>query len=65
MGRSKLNNKKEHELAKAEEHYRQLVDHVSRGVVIYEAVRGGEDFIIKDFNSAAEKIREMWWEGVS
>jgi PAS domain S-box-containing protein/putative nucleotidyltransferase with HDIG domain len=59
MGRSKLNNKKEHEPAKAEEHYRQLVDHVSSGVVVYEAVRGGEDFVIKDFNHAAEKIEKI------
>ncbi|MGA2159090.1 MAG: PAS domain S-box protein [Dehalococcoidia bacterium] len=59
MNESKLNSNKRVEPVKAEEHYRQLVDHISSGVVVYEAVRGGEDFIIKDFNSAAEKIEKI------
>ena len=59
MSRSRLNSKKKQEPVKGQEHYRQLVDNISSGVVVYEAVRGGEDFIIKDFNRAAEKIEKI------
>ncbi|MGA2368453.1 MAG: PAS domain-containing protein [Dehalococcoidia bacterium] len=59
MSRSKLNNKKKQEPVKDQEHYRQLMDHISSGVVVYEAVRAGEDFIIKDINRAAEKIEKI------
>ncbi|MHB8084773.1 MAG: PAS domain S-box protein [Dehalococcoidia bacterium] len=59
MSESKLNSNKQQKPAKAEEHYHQLIDHISSGVVVYEAVRGGEDFIIKDFNRAAEKIEKV------
>ena len=45
---------------KSESFYRQLFDHSSSGVAVYEAVDNGQDFIFKDFNKAGEKI-----EGVS
>ena len=38
--------------------YRELVDHLHLGVVIYEATAGGEDFIIRDFNPAAACIEK-------
>ena len=41
---------------KSELFYRQLFDHSSSGVVVYEAVDNGENFIIKDLNRASEKI---------
>ncbi|MCK5070676.1 MAG: transporter substrate-binding domain-containing protein, partial [Desulfocapsa sp.] len=36
--------------------YRQLFDHSSSGVAVYEAVDNGKDFIFKDLNTAGEKI---------
>lgn len=39
--------------------YRDLVENMSSGVVIYEAANNGADFIIKDFNKAAEKIEKI------
>ncbi|MGD0355456.1 MAG: hypothetical protein ABSB31_08450 [Dehalococcoidia bacterium] len=62
MGRSKLNNKEEHEPARAEEHYRQLVDHVSSGVVVYEAVITGNKGVLYD-TCAAEACLELFKEG--
>jgi two-component system cell cycle sensor histidine kinase/response regulator CckA len=46
-------------LRKSEERYRALFEHMSDGVVIYEAVDAGEDFIFLDFNKAAEKIENI------
>lgn len=42
-----------------EERFRQLFEHMGSGVAIYEAVDNGEDFVIKDFNKAAEKIEHV------
>ncbi len=33
-----------------------LFSHVKSGIAVYEAIEGGKDFILKDFNAAAEKI---------
>jgi len=35
-----------------------LMNHITSGVAIYEAVRAGEDFVFVDFNRAAEKIEQ-------
>jgi PAS domain S-box-containing protein len=43
-------------LRDSEEKFRQLFTRMPSAVAIYEAVDGGEDFIFKDFNLAAEKI---------
>ncbi len=43
----------------SESFYRQLFDHSSSGVAVYEAVDEGEDFIFKDFNRAGEKIEKQ------
>lgn len=43
-------------LQQGEERFRQLVENMSSGVVVYEARDDGRDFIIKDFNQAAERI---------
>ncbi len=40
----------------SESFYRQLFEHSSSGVAVYEAVDSGQDFIFKDFNAAGEKI---------
>ncbi len=42
-----------------ETRYSELFNHMSSGVAVYEAVDDGEDFIIKDFNPAAEKIERI------
>lgn len=44
--------------------YRQLFDHSSSGVAVYEVLGNGEDFIFKDFNRAAEKIEHISKEEV-
>ncbi|MEA3283225.1 MAG: PAS domain S-box protein, partial [Euryarchaeota archaeon] len=43
-------------LLKSEEQYRMMFENMGNAVVVYEAVDCGNDFIIKDFNRAAEKI---------
>ncbi|MBU1741726.1 MAG: PAS domain S-box protein, partial [Proteobacteria bacterium] len=46
----------EEALKESEHRFRELVDHMSSGVAVYEAVDDGRDFIFKDFNQAAERI---------
>jgi PAS domain S-box-containing protein/putative nucleotidyltransferase with HDIG domain len=46
------------ELREGDARYRELVDHLHLGVVIYEATAGGEDFIIRDFNPAAARLEK-------
>ena len=46
-------------LMESEERFRGLFDNMSSGVVVYEAVDGGRDFIIKDVNRAAERIEKV------
>ena len=41
------------------EKFKQLFEKMSSGVAVYEAVDGGNDFIFKDFNRAAEKIEQV------
>ena len=41
------------------ERFKQLFEGMSSGVAVYEAVDGGNDFIFKDFNRAAEKIEQV------
>ena len=47
-------------LRESEGRFREIFENMSSGVVVYEAVNGGEDFKINHFNRAAEKI-----EGIS
>jgi PAS domain-containing protein/two-component sensor histidine kinase len=46
-------------LQQSEEQFRQLFSSMPSGVAIYEAVENGEDFVFRDFNSAAEKIEQI------
>jgi PAS domain S-box-containing protein len=46
-------------LRESEIRYRELVEHMHSGVVLYEATAGGEDFIIRDFNAAAAQIERI------
>ncbi len=40
----------------SEAFYRKLFDHSSSGVIVYEPVNNGKNFIIRDINRAAEEI---------
>ncbi len=46
-------------LAENERRYRELFEHISSGVAIYEAVDDGRDFIFKDINPAGERISKV------
>lgn len=46
-------------LVEAERRYRLLFDAMGNGVAIYEPVDDGADFLIKDFNKAAEEINRV------
>jgi PAS domain S-box-containing protein len=51
--------KSQEKISVSEKRFRELFDHMSSGVVIYEAVKNGQDFIIKDINKAGEKIENL------
>ena len=46
-------------LRKSEETFRELMENMHSGVAVYEAVAGGEDFEVKDFNRSGEKIENI------
>ncbi|MEL0586611.1 MAG: PAS domain S-box protein [Candidatus Thiodiazotropha sp. (ex. Lucinoma kazani)] len=43
-------------LATSEARYRELIDNMSDGVAVYEAVDNGRDFIFKEYNKSGELI---------
>ncbi|MEW8540390.1 MAG: PAS domain S-box protein [Candidatus Thiodiazotropha endolucinida] len=43
-------------LAASEARYRELVDNMSDGVAVYEAVDDGNDFIFREYNKSGERI---------
>ena len=43
-------------LRESENRFRELFEHMTSGVAVYEAKHNGNKFIIKDFNKAAEQI---------
>ncbi|MCX6004057.1 MAG: PAS domain S-box protein, partial [Chloroflexi bacterium] len=49
----------EEALRESEIRFRGLFNFMSSGVAVYEAVDNGGDFIIRDFNPAAEKIEKV------
>lgn len=51
--------KSEEALAAGRTRYRELFNHISSGVAVYEAIKNGRDFIIRDFNRAACKIDKV------
>jgi len=54
----------EEQLRLFQEKYRILFENVSSGVAVYRACNNGEDFIIADFNPAAEHIEKIKKEEV-
>ncbi|MGK2953357.1 MAG: ATP-binding protein [Thiobacillus sp.] len=47
------------QLRASEQRYRQMFESMSSGVVVYEALDGGADFLIRDINAAGERIESM------
>jgi len=43
------------QLSESENRFRELFDNMKSGVAVYEAVDGGNDFVFRDFNRAAEE----------
>jgi PAS domain S-box-containing protein len=54
----------EKQLEDNEHRYRNMFERTSSGVVVYEAVGEAEDFIIREFNSAAERIEQIGREAL-
>ncbi|MBN1918638.1 MAG: PAS domain S-box protein [Verrucomicrobia bacterium] len=48
----------EESLRQSEARYHALVDHMSSGVAVYEAVDDGADFVLSDFNEAGARIEQ-------
>jgi PAS domain S-box-containing protein len=46
-------------LKQTEERYRELFDSINVCVAVYKAKLDGEDFVIKDFNTAAENVERV------
>ncbi len=46
-------------LTRSESRYFELFDHISSGVIVYEPLDDGSDFIIKDLNRASEQIDNL------
>ncbi|HOD64544.1 MAG TPA: PAS domain S-box protein, partial [Smithellaceae bacterium] len=51
-------------LRASENRYYKLFQHMSSGVAIYEAVEDGADFVIRDFNAAAERLEKIQKEEI-
>ncbi len=54
----------EEKLKESETRYRELFDHMSSCVAVYEAVDNGTNFVFKDFNQAAERLEKISKEQV-
>src|SRR4030043_2392700 len=61
--RSKIKNRKDKQMfddiKASENRFKELFEHMSSGVSIYEAINNGKDFIFKDFNRAGGKIEKI------
>mgnify|MGYP001805966620 CR=1 FL=1 len=44
---------------RAEEHFRQIFERMSSGVIVYQAVDNGADFIFENVNPASERIEKL------
>jgi PAS domain S-box-containing protein len=56
--------KVEEALEKSEARYRELFNNMSSGVAVFEAVNDGGEFVLIDFNRAAERIERLRKEDV-
>ncbi|MDZ7753122.1 MAG: PAS domain S-box protein [Gammaproteobacteria bacterium] len=46
-------------LRASEARYREMVDNLNAGVVVYEATNDGENFLVRDMNSASERLSRL------
>jgi len=51
-------------LIESEDVFKELFNNMSSGVVVYESVKGGKNFVIKDINKAGEQISQVKREEV-
>ena len=51
--------KVEEALEKSEARYRELINNMSSGVAVFEAINDGREFVFIDFNSAAERFENL------
>ncbi|MBN1613192.1 MAG: PAS domain S-box protein, partial [Deltaproteobacteria bacterium] len=51
-------------LAESEARYRAMFSQMNSGVIVYEPVNEGDDFIVKDLNEAAERISRIQRENL-
>jgi len=51
-------------LKESETRYRELFNGINSGVAVYEAIADGEDFLIRDFGQAAERIEAITKEEI-
>lgn len=56
--------KNQEQLKENEARYREILEHMSNAVAVYEVIQDGEDFIFKEFNSAAERTEQRLREEV-
>jgi len=54
----------ERAVEESRERFQMLFDNMAAGVVIYEAVEGGKDFLIRDLNASAQKMGKVQRESV-
>jgi len=54
----------QNQLHESETRFRGMFEHMASGVAVYKSVDSGNDFIIEDFNPAAEKITNIKREKV-
>ena len=47
------------ELRESEKRFRELFNNMSSGVVVFQAVEAGRDFVISEFNPAAQRIEKV------
>ncbi|MFZ5565101.1 MAG: PAS domain S-box protein [Thermodesulfobacteriota bacterium] len=51
-------------LVQSRQRYQAMFNHIASGVVVYQPVNNGEDFVVVDFNRTAEQIEGMAAEAV-
>lgn len=64
LRRDELRQQAENETRESEYRYRQLIENMSSGMVVYQPLQDGSDFVIKAVNKAFQRIERVPEEGV-